>query len=59
MKPTIPISVSNPPLHAHRQQHLKPHDDMAGVLLTCLVGAPLLGAGVAGIIFILLGAGGS
>lgn len=57
MKPSIPISVSNPPLHHHRQQHVRSPDDMAGVLLTCLVGAPLLGAGVVVIIFILLGAG--
>lgn len=59
MKPQIPLHVSDPELHAHRQSHLKPHDDMARVMLACLVGAPLLGAGVAVIIFILLGAGGS
>lgn len=57
MKTQIPLSESHPNLWRQRQQHIKPHDDMAGVMLACLVGAPLLGAGVVVIIFILLGAG--
>jgi hypothetical protein len=47
MKTSIPLSVSHPHLHAARQQHLKPYNDAAGLVLAMLVGVPLLTALIA------------
>ena len=42
MKTKIPFSESHPHLHAKRQEHLKGYSDAAGVIVACLIGAPLL-----------------
>lgn len=55
MKTKIPLSVSHPHLHAQRQQHLKPYNDAAGLIVACLIGLPLLVTGLGFIVFMLLG----
>ena len=38
----IPFEISHPHLHAKRQERIKAFSDDAGILVACLIGAPIL-----------------